>query len=156
MLHTQQSPRGNCVRRFGGLLLFWIVWCCLDERATGVVPPWAFARQMGFLSGVRHSSPFVQSTYRHSLGYSGYCPGHSPDKRVFCLVFGILRLAFSRQIDILSGVPDTVLGVRPTKERSVGCSAFSAFRSVDRSAFSRLFRIPSWAFARQIGFLSGV
>ena len=120
------------------------------------IPSWAFARQKSVLSGVRHSSPCVQSTDWLSLGCSGYRPGRSPDRWAFCLMFGILRLSFSRHIGILSGIPDTVLGVRPTKERSVGCSTFFAFRSVDRSTFSRVFRMPSWAFARQMGFLSGV
>ena len=85
-----------------------------------------------------------------------YRPGHSPDRWAFCLVFGILRLAFSLHIGILSGIPDTVLGIRPTKECFVWCSAFFALRSVDRSTFSRVFRIPSWAFARQKSVLSGV
>ena len=117
---------------------------------------WAFARQKSVLSGFLRFSVSVQSTDWHFLGCSGYPPRRSPDRWAFCLVFGILRLSFSRQIGILSGVPDTVLGVRPTDRRSVWCFAVFGIRSVDRSAFSRVFRIPSWAFARQKSVLSAV
>ena len=71
-------------------------------------------------------------------------------------MFGILRLSFSRQTDFLSGDSDTVLGVRPTDRFFVWFFAAFGIRSVDRSAFCLVFGLPSWAFARQIGVLSGV
>ena len=111
---------------------------------------------MGFLSGVLHSSPFDQSTDAGALGCSGYRPGLSPDRRAFCRVFCGFRYPFSRQIGVLSGVPDTILGGRPTDGLFVWCLTFFAFRSVDRCGRSRVFRVPSWADARQKSALSGI
>ena len=72
---------------------------------------------------------------------------------------GVLRFsvsAFSRKMRGLSGVLVTVLGSRPTKKHSVGCFALFGIRSVDRCVDSRVFRLPSWTFARQRSVLSGV
>ena len=100
---------------------------------------WTFARQISVLSAVRHSSLFVQSTDRLSLGRSGCRPGRSPDRLAFCLVFDILRLSFSRQMGFLSGIPDTVLGVRPTDW-----------------PFCLVFGILRPSFSRQISIFSGI
>ncbi len=120
------------------------------------IPSWAGARQKSVLSGVLWSPVSVQLTDQHSLGCSGYCPGLTPDRGTFCLLFFGFRYSFSRQMSVLSGVPNTVLGVRPTEERSVWYFVVFGFHSVDRLVFSRVFRIPSWAFARQRSVLSGV
>jgi hypothetical protein len=128
---------------------------CVDSRVFEL-PSWAFARQMSVLSGFLWFSVSVQSTDAWTLGGSSYRPGRSPDRWASCLVFCGFRYSFSRQIDLLSGVPDTVLGVRPTKKRSVGFFVVFGIRSVDRSTCSRGFWLLSLAFARQIGGLSGV
>ncbi len=117
---------------------------------------WAFARQESVLSGVLWSPVSVQLTDQHSLGCSGYCPGRSPDRRAFCRVFCGFRYPFSRQMGVLSGVSDTVLGVRPTEEHPVGYCAVFGICSVDRTAFSQVSGIPSWADARQRSLLSGI
>ena len=79
----------------------------------------------------------VQPKDAWSLGGSGYRPGQSPDKEAFCRVFCAFRYPFNRQMRGLSGVPVTVLDVRPAKKRSVGCFALFGIRSVDRSAVSK-------------------
>ena len=120
------------------------------------IPSWAFARQKSIPSVIARFLVSVQSTDQRTLGYSEYCPGRSPDRRTFCLVFCSFRFSFSRQISVLSGIPNTVLGVRPTEERFVGCFVVFGIRLVDRWACSRVFRIPSWAFARQKSIPSGI
>ena len=112
-------------------------------------PPWANARQKSGLSGILWFSVFVQSTDERTLGYSECCPGPPPDRGTFCRVLCGFRYPFSRQMGVLSGVSDTVLGVRPTEEHPVGYCAVFGICSVDRTAFSQGSGIPSWAFARQ-------
>jgi len=91
------------------------------------------------LSGVPDTVLGVRPTDEQSVGF-------------FCG----FRYSFSRQMRALSAVTDTVLGGRPTDKHSVGFFAVFGIRSVDSSAFCPVFRILSWAFARQISFLSGV
>ena len=109
---------------------------CVDSRVFWL-PSWAFAQQRSVLSGVLRFSVSVQSTDAWTLGSSGYRPGQSPGKEAFCRVFCAFRYPFSRQMRGLSGVPVTVLDVRPAKKRSVGCFALFGIRSVDRSAVSK-------------------
>ena len=57
---------------------------------------------------------------------------------------------------LLTVVRVTVLGGRPTKKHSVGCFALFGIRLIDRCVDSRVFWLPSWAFAQQRSVLSGV
>jgi len=120
------------------------------------MPSWAGARQKNVLSGVFRLPVSIQFTERHSLRCLGYRPGLTPDRGAFCRAFRGFPYPFSRQMSVLSGIPDTVLGVRPTEERSVWYFVVFGFHSVDRLVFSRVFRIPSWANARQKSIPSGV
>ena len=97
-----------------------------------------------------------QPTDPRCIGCYGYRPGRTPDRGAFCLVFGGFRYSFYRQIRAVSGVLDTVLGGRPTEERSVWCLVVFGIRSVDRCALHWVLRVPSWADARQRSVLSGV
>ena len=120
------------------------------------MPSWAGARQKNVLSGVFRLPVSIQFTERHSLRCLGYRPGLTPDRGAFCRAFRGFPYPFSRQMSVLSGIPDTVLGVRPTEERSVWYFVVFGFHSVDRLVFSRVFRIPSWAYARLKSLLSGI
>ena len=83
------------------------------------------------------------------VGHSADFILRSVDDSSFRWLFGILRASFSRQIGILSGVPDTILGLRPTKGRIVRFFVIFGVRSPDRCGNSRVYGVPSWAFARQ-------
>ncbi|PTQ85918.1 hypothetical protein C8U37_10221 [Trichococcus patagoniensis] len=111
---------------------------------------------MGVLSGVLRFSVFVLSTVAGALGCSSYRPGRMPDRWAFCLVFCGFRYSFCRQMHALSGVQVTVLGGCPTDGCFIWCFAVFGIRSVDSCGRSRVFRLPSWADARQMGVLSGV
>jgi len=65
-------------------------------------------------------------------------------------VFDIFRSSFSRQFAVLSVVPDTVLGVRPTEELFVWCLTFFALRLPDRSPFRQLNPHPKQPNAKKI------
>ncbi|PTQ85906.1 hypothetical protein C8U37_1029 [Trichococcus patagoniensis] len=113
------------------------------------IPSWADARQMRVLSGFLRFSVFVHSRDASALGCSGYRPGLTPDKSAICLVFCAFRYSFSRELRPLSGVRDTVLGVRPTDVLFVWSFAVFGIRSVESCGHSRVFRLPSLADARQ-------
>ncbi|PTQ85904.1 hypothetical protein C8U37_1027 [Trichococcus patagoniensis] len=142
------------------------VWCfalfgirsverCVDSRVFEL-PSWADARQKHDLSGLLRFSVFVQSRDASALGCTGYHPALAPDRRSICLVFCAFRYPFCREMRPLSAVPDTVLGVRPTDVLFVWSFALFGIRSVESCGHSRVFRLPSWAYARQISILSGV
>ena len=97
-----------------------------------------------------------QPTDPRCIGCYGYRPGRTPDRGAFCLVFGGFRYSFCRQMRAASGVTGTVLGGRPTAEPFVWCLVVFGSRSTDRFALYPVFRIPSWADARQRSVLSGV
>ena len=150
MLHTEQSPRGDYVRRFGGCRC-----CCFRLFSTAEmigfnvdIPSWAFARQCCHSSAIRLTSFFVQSTDWDSPWRSGYYPGLTPDKRANCQVFCDFRCPFTRQMRELSGIRGTVLGVRPAMLSYVGHSADFILRSVDDSCFRRLLGVFRYPFSR--------
>ena len=67
-----------------------------------------------------------------------YRPGHPPENAIIRRLFRILYSSFSRQIGILSGVPDTVLGLRPTKGRIVRFFVIFGVHLPDRCGNSRV------------------
>ena len=167
MLHTEQSPRGDYVRRFGGCRC-----CCFRLFSTAEmigfnvdIPSWAFARQCCHSSAIRLTSFFVQSTIPAFVGCSVFFALRSVDRLGFSLAFRILswayarqkgellgfcdfRCPFTRQMRELSGIRGTVLGVRPAMLSYVGHSADFILRSVDDSCFRRLLGVFRYPFSR--------
>ena len=120
------------------------------------IPSWADARQKHNLSGLLRFSVFVQSRDASALGFSGYCPGRTPDRCAFSLVFCGFRYPFSRELCPLSGVQVTILGVRPTDARSLWCFAVFGIRSVDSCVRCLVFGAFRYSFSRELQALSGV
>ena len=166
MLHTEQSPRSDCVRRFGGCRC-----CCFRLFSTAEmigfnvdIPSWAFARQCCHSSAIRLTSFFVQPMTPAFVGCSAFFTPHSVDRLGFSLAFRILswayarqkgellgfcdfRCPFTRQISILSGVMCFSVSVQSTIPAFVGCWVFFAILSADDLVFHRLFDIFSSVFS---------
>ena len=130
MLHTEQSPRSDCVRRFGGCRC-----CCFRLFSTAEmigfnvdIPSWAFARQCCHSSAIRLTSFFVQST----------------DMGISLAYTEVPSWAFARQCCHTSAIRLTSFFVQSTIPAFVGCSVFFTTRSVDDSCFRRLFRHSSF------------
>ena len=143
MLHTEQSPRGDYVRRFGGCRC-----CCFRLFSTAEmigfnvdIPSWAFARQCCHSSAIRLTSFFVQSTIPAFVGCSVFFALRSVDRLGFSLAFRILSWAFARQCCHSSAIRLTSFFIQSTSLLFVGCLVFFAIISADDLVFRRLFDI---------------
>ena len=158
MLHTEQSPRSDCVRRFGGCRC-----CCFRLFSTAEmigfnvdIPSWAFARQCCHSSAIRLTSFFVQSTIPAFVGCSVFFALRSVDRLGFSLAFRILswayarqkgelsgfcdfRCPFTRQISILSGVMCFSVSVHPTDAGTLGYTGYRPGRSPGNAVIRRPF-----------------
>ena len=158
MLHTEQSPRSDCVRRFGGCRC-----CCFRLFSTAEmigfnvdIPSWAFARQCCHSSAIRLTSFFVQPMTPAFVGCSAFFTPHSVDRLGFSLAFRILswayarqkgelsgfcdfRCPFTRQISILSGVMCFSVSVQSTDAGTLGYTGYRPGRSPGNAVIRRPF-----------------